>query len=247
MWSPGFSSLGIDNNVIVVFRKMACRILRRIDLLPKDGRDEIIATENLIHHETKRADFVVVQANEDRSILAQELLQQHEPGIHHAEPFVVSGEVLSLLADGFAEPAEDFRGVDVVVIDPALVAGVVGRIDADALHFPRIARQQRFERMEVVALHDQVARGGITMGKLLVRFEQAERYLLVVPHHRVLPDPVQRGHGNARFGVCSRSQRIHSKEERDGIAGRRATDWVRRAEGCITVRPSGGRGVRKSH
>ena len=181
------------------------------------------------------------------AILTQELLQQHQPRIHHAEPFVVSGEVFGLLADGVAEPAEDFRGVDVVVIDPALVAGVVGRIDADAFHLPGVARQQRLEGVEVVALHDQVAGGGIAMGELLVGFEQAERHFLVMPHHRVFTDPVQRGHGTTRVGVCTRTWRNRSMSERCEVAKQRATTGVCRAEGGITVRPSGGRGVRKSH
>ena len=101
-------------------------------------------------------DFVIIQANEDRPICAQKLLQQHEPRVHHAKPFVMLGKVFGLLADGMAEPAKDFRGIDVVVIDPALVAGIVGRIDADAFHLAGVARQKGLEGMEVVALHDQI-------------------------------------------------------------------------------------------
>ena len=38
------------------------------------------------------------------------------------------GEVLPFLAYHFAQPLFDFGVVDVVVVNPALVAGVVGRI-----------------------------------------------------------------------------------------------------------------------
>ena len=144
------------------------------------------------------------------------------------------GEIFGLFADGLAEPAEDFRGVDVVVIDPALVAGVVGRIDADTLHLPGVARQQRLEGVEIVALHNQIARSGIAMGELLVRFEQAERHLLVVPHNGVLADPVQCGHGTPGVGVCTRTWRCRSMAERCKVAKQTATTGVCRAEGGIT-------------
>ena len=42
-------------------------------------------------------------------------------------------QVLALFADNLAEPLLDLRVVDVIVIDPALVAGVVGRIYKDAV------------------------------------------------------------------------------------------------------------------
>ena len=55
-------------------------------------------------------------------------MQQLQPGIHHAQPFVMAGQVLALFADNLTQPLFDFRIVDVVVINPALVASVVGRI-----------------------------------------------------------------------------------------------------------------------
>jgi hypothetical protein len=77
----------------------------------------------------------------------------------------------------------------------------------------------------------------------------------VVPHHRVFPDPVQRGHGITEVGGETQqpgpsdraTRRRRSILERGEVAGQSATTNVCRAEGGITVRPSGGRGVIKSH
>ena len=45
----------------------------------------------------------------------------------------MAGQVLALFADDLAQPLFDFRVIDVIVIDPALVAGVVGRIYKDII------------------------------------------------------------------------------------------------------------------
>ena len=47
--------------------------------------------------------------------------------------------------------------VDAVAIAPAFIAGVVGRVDKDQIDLACVARQQAFERMQVVAMNDQVA------------------------------------------------------------------------------------------
>ncbi len=49
--------------------------------------------------------------------------------IHHAQPLVVAGQVLALFADDLAQPLLDLRVIDVIVINPALVSCVVGRIN----------------------------------------------------------------------------------------------------------------------
>ena len=40
----------------------------------------------------------------------------------------MAGQVLALFADNLTQPLLDFRVVDIIVVDPALVARVVGRI-----------------------------------------------------------------------------------------------------------------------
>ena len=40
----------------------------------------------------------------------------------------MAGQVLALFADNLAQPLLDLRVIDIIVVDPTLVAGVVGRI-----------------------------------------------------------------------------------------------------------------------
>lgn len=81
----------------------------------------------------------------------------------------MTGEVFSLFADGFAEPLLDLRCIDIVIIDPAFVARVVGRIDVDAFYLARVAGQEGFERVQVVSFDDQIATLGIAAAQCRVR------------------------------------------------------------------------------
>ena len=45
----------------------------------------------------------------------------------------MAGQVLALFADNLAQPLLDLRVIDIIVVDPALVAGVVGRIYKDII------------------------------------------------------------------------------------------------------------------
>ena len=45
----------------------------------------------------------------------------------------MAGQVLALFADNLAQPLLDFWVVDIIVVDPALVARVVGRIYKNAV------------------------------------------------------------------------------------------------------------------
>ena len=166
-------------------------------LLPDDRAYKVASFKNLIHQQPQRRHLVVVDGHKDRPILPQELLQQHQPRIHHAQPAVVAVEGLAFLAHHLAQPFADFGAVDVVVVHPAFVAGVVRGVDVDALHLPGVARQQGLEGMKVVALHDEVAAVTpfpIAAGKRRHRLEQAEGHFLVVFDDGVLADPVERGH-----------------------------------------------------
>ena len=49
----------------------------------------------------------------------------------------MAGQVLALFADNLAQPLLDLRVADIIVVDPALVAGVVWRINVNALDAPR--------------------------------------------------------------------------------------------------------------
>ena len=84
-------------------------------------------------------------------------MKQSQPRIHHAEPFVVAAQVLTLLADNLPQPLLDFRIIHIVVVDPFLVSGIVGWIDIDTLDSPLVFGKQGFQRFEVVAVNDFIA------------------------------------------------------------------------------------------
>jgi len=53
----------------------------------------------------------------------------------------VTGEVFGFSAYDVSEPAADFGAVDVVVVDPVFVAGVVGWVDVDAFDLSGVVGQ----------------------------------------------------------------------------------------------------------
>ena len=108
--------------------------------------------------------LVVVNGDEDGAVLSEEFLEQLEAGPHHAEPLVVALEVFAINGvGGFLEPLSHERGVDGVVVAPALRAGVVGRVDIDAVHVAGVARQQGLESFEIVAVdYEVVVEVGLT-------------------------------------------------------------------------------------
>ena len=67
----------------------------------------------------------------DNSLVSQQLIQQFQARVHHAQPLVVAGQILALFAYDLTQPLLDFGVVDIIVVDPPLVAGVVGWIDVD--------------------------------------------------------------------------------------------------------------------
>ncbi len=170
------------------------RVLRTIHFLPNHRRDEVLLPKDFIHHVTQRLHLVVVDADEDRPVLAQKLPQQRQPWIHHAQPAVVPVQRFAFLADHLAEPFADDRARHVIVVRPAFVAGVVRRVNVDALHLPGVERQQRLQRYQVVTLHDEIAVARSAAGKLGHVLEQVEGHLPVMVHHRFLAYPVQRRH-----------------------------------------------------
>ena len=85
-----------------------------------------------------------VDGNKNCAVVRQKFLKQFEPRIHHAQPLIVSGKVFAFLADDFTEPAFDLRRIDVVVVNPALVACIVRGVYVDTLDATFVLRQQRF-------------------------------------------------------------------------------------------------------
>ena len=67
-------------------------------------------------------------------------MEKTETWVHHAEPFVVSGEIFREFADGFSEPFLDGWVVDTVAIHPILVAGIIGWINENTFDFTDVIR-----------------------------------------------------------------------------------------------------------
>ena len=96
---------------------------------PDQLSNEVCLPENLIHNQAKVCYFDIINADENNAIIRQQL----QARIHHAQPLVVAGQVLALFADDLAQPLLDLRVIDVIVINPALVSCVVGRIGCRVL------------------------------------------------------------------------------------------------------------------
>ena len=114
--------------------------------------------------------------------------------------------VLLLFADDLPDPFLELRLRQVVVVNPALVAGVVRRVNVDALDAPGMRRQQRLQRQEIIALDDQVS----VQRRLLafaqdrefgIKIECVMRYGVVIRLHRRFAFELQCGHGLKRSRV----------------------------------------------
>ena len=97
----------------------------------------------------------------------------------------MAGQVLSLFADNLAQPLLDLRIIDIIIVDPALVAGVVGRIDIDALHAPLIPGQQGFQGFKVVTPDNHVVAAVVraclsVFIKAVLALQHPKRHFLMV-------------------------------------------------------------------
>ena len=79
--------------------------------------------------------FIVVQANPNGPILAQEIAEELEAGIHEIEP---SGML------------------QIVVVVLECGPGVVWRVDINALHLSGIKRQQGLKCLQIVAVDKDI-------------------------------------------------------------------------------------------
>ena len=79
--------------------------------------------------------------NEEQVAATQwELLQRNKKFQTIARRWIASSQ--------FRQPVANERAIDVVVVNPPFVAGVVGRINVYALHLPCVVRQQCLERRQ---------------------------------------------------------------------------------------------------
>jgi hypothetical protein len=89
-----------------------------------------------------------------------------------------------------------------VVVGPALVAGVVGRINVDALHLAGVGGQEGLEGAEVVAVDDDVVvqAGGLARALGLDRRQLMERHHEVVVLDEGFAFEGEGGHRTKRDG-----------------------------------------------
>ena len=68
----------------------------------------------------------------------------------------MAAEIFCFFADDLFKPFLDTGVIDIVVVDPVLVAGVVRRVDVNALHLAVVIGQECLERFQVVAMNDEI-------------------------------------------------------------------------------------------
>ena len=112
----------------------------------------------------------------------------------------MAGQILALFAHHFSQPFLDVGGADIIVVAPALVAGVVGRVDIDALHLALILRQQGFQCFKIIAVDDHVLTV-VVLGvlplliKTVLPLQHPEGNFLMMVHDFIFTDPFQGWHG----------------------------------------------------
>ena len=113
----------------------------------------------------------------------------------------MAGQVLALFAHHFAQPFSDFRVVHIVVVYPALVAGVVGRINVNAFHSSLIPGQQCFEGFQIVPVDNHIL-AAVILGvlavfiKTILPVKYPEGHLLMVVDDLLFSNPFQCWHGS---------------------------------------------------
>ena len=128
-------------------------------------------------------------------------MKQFQPGVHHAQPLIVAGQVFALFAYHFAQPLLDFRVVHIVVIHPTFVAGVIGRINVNALHPALIPGQQGLQCVQIVPVDDHILTA-VVLGvlailvKAVLAFQHPEGHLLMMVDDLLFSNPFQCRHGS---------------------------------------------------
>ena len=116
------------------------------------------------------------------------------------------GKVLTLFANHFAQPFFDLGVIDVIVVHPALVAGIVGRINVDALHLALVPGQQGFQCLQIVAVNNHVF-AAVVLGVLsgfviaVLALQHPVRHLLVVVYHFIFSNPFKCWHIGSPFDL----------------------------------------------
>ncbi len=75
--------------------------------LPRRAGDPVLRAENLLHQQIEMGEFMIVDRDRDEAVVAQEIPEQAQARVHHAQPFVVAALVACVGADRLAEPGPD--------------------------------------------------------------------------------------------------------------------------------------------
>ena len=111
-------------------------------VLPNKIADHVVLPEHLIHQHPEVEDFVIIDGNEDGTILGEQIAGEGEALVHELDPQRVPPRVILVHK--------------AVVIDEVAIAGIVGRIDVDALDLPGVGDAQGAQGIEVIALDDEI-------------------------------------------------------------------------------------------
>ena len=126
-------------------------VLTCSSLLPHARRYKVRPAEHLVQQHLEIGTFCIVNRHPDRPVLRQQLSQQLQARPHHGKPPSMFQVVVVVLERG---------------------AGVVRRIDVDALHTAGVERQQCLQRLQVVPLDQHVAGLGRSDGQLASPLQQ---------------------------------------------------------------------------
>src|SRR2546426_187921 len=124
----------VGQNIFVVNRKWHSAHCGRASPFPNEGAECIGNPEDFVHQQPQRSHLVFVNADENDSVTTEKLTKNREAGIHHAEPFVMPGEISSLFTNLSTQPMPNLGAIYSIVENPVLITGVIGRVYIDALH-----------------------------------------------------------------------------------------------------------------
>lgn len=131
---------------------------------PRYTRFKIVQTKNFFRQLQEIVHFIIIDTDENNSILCQQIFCQFQPRINHIEPI----RMKTAIAFGVCHHAVAFFVIlaavfhvilgalcKVVLIDK-IIAGVVRRVNVDHLDLAQIGFLQELQHFQIVALDIEV-------------------------------------------------------------------------------------------
>ena len=99
----------------------------------------------------------------------------------------MASQIFAFFPDDISEPFPDLRVIDIVVVDPLFNAGVVWRIDINAINLPFKSGQKGFQGFKIVAFDNHVLAAvvfGMLPGFIVAVFtiQHPERHFQMIEH-----------------------------------------------------------------